>query len=66
MSHRFADNLKATSGGEDLDPEALMSFLFTLTDGAEIKGYLSEFLGLSDGVIKFADEFITRKTFDAK
>ena len=49
-----------------MDPEALMSFLFTLTDGAEIKGYLTEFLGLSDGVIKFADEFITRKTFDAK
>ena len=41
---RFAKNLKATSGGEDLDPEALMSFLYTLTDGAEIKGYLSEFL----------------------
>jgi hypothetical protein len=61
---RFAESLKATSGGEDLDPEALMSFLFTLTDGAEIKGYLSEFLGLSDGVIQFADEFITRKTFD--
>jgi hypothetical protein len=63
---RFAKNLKATSGGEDLDPEALMSFLYTLTDGAEIKGYLSEFLGLSDGVGKFADEFITRKAFDAK
>ena len=63
---RFAESLKATSGGEDLDPEALMSFLFTLTDAAEIKGYLSEFLGMSAGVIKFADEFIDRKRFDAK
>ena len=41
-----------------------MSFLFTLTDPGEIKTYISEFLGLSDGVIAFADEFITRKQFD--
>jgi|TARA_B100000519_G_scaffold179191_1_gene169912 hypothetical protein len=60
----FAESLKSLSGGEDLDPEALMSFLFTLTDPGEIKTYISEFLGLSDGVIAFADEFITRKQFD--
>ena len=58
--------MKATSGGEDLDPEALMSFLFTLTDAAEVKGYLADFLGMSPGVIEFADEFIDRKRFVAK
>lgn len=39
----FASSLRGLAGGEDLDPEALMSFLFTLADPSEVSLPLTYF-----------------------
>jgi len=46
------------SGTDDL---TLVSFCMTLTDAAEIRQYLTAYLGSTPAVNSFADQFIAKK-----
>ena len=53
------DQMRKLSGGDDL---TLVAFCMTLTDPAEIKQYLTAYLGSTPQVHSFASEFINRKS----
>ena len=57
------DQMRKLSGNDDL---TLVAFCMTLTDPAEIKQYLTAYLGSTPQVHSFASEFINRKSGNQK